>query len=389
MNPFDKSYNSDSHSFIKSNPENLQSLFGFSNLIPLWLADMDFKIAEEITEELQHVINRGIYAYESHTEEIFKAICEWNLKRNKLKLDSNHFIQITGVLTGIALLIRKLSKEGDEILVQTPVYHHFYKIIKSSKRKIVSSSLINTNGYYQMDFIDLEQKLQKGSIKIILLCNPHNPVGRVWQREELEKLIHLANTYKATIISDEIHSDIIYKNSVFNSIASFNQEQHIVLLGSPAKTFGMQSISNGYIYIPKYIVHKQIKHAVASLYLDHGNAFTTSATIAAYTKGAKWVDALIEYLQKTVFWIEKFIENEMPKITLTKPEGTYQIWLDFRGLQLSDSELKNLIFNKAKIALTPGSWFDKNQPQFMRMNIASPLKQIQQAFLQLKKAMYE
>jgi cystathionine beta-lyase len=389
MNKFDIIHDNYKDSFIKSNPATLRSLFGATDLMPLWIADMDFKIAQEITEEFQRLIDRGIYAYEFRTDEVFKAISDWNFKRNQLKLNKKAFVQVTGVLTGITILIRQLSKVGDGILVQSPVYHQFYKIIKNSNRKIISNPLKKIDGRYEMDFEDLEQKIQSENIKIMLLCNPHNPVGRVWSRSELQKLIDLANIYNFTIISDEIHSDIIFSKTTFNSIASFNQEKHISVLGSPAKTFGMQSIANGYLYIPNHKLHHQIKQEISSLYLDHGNAFTAFATIAAYTKGEKWVNELVEYLEKTVNWIQEFIKHQLQGVQLIVPEGTYQIWLDFSHLQLNETKLKKLVFEKAKLALAPGLWFDKNQPQFMRMNIASPLTQIQQAFNQLKLAIHE
>ncbi len=390
MNSFDTLHDNFEHYFVKSNPQLLKSMFDATDVMPLWIADMDFKVAEPITRELQRLVDRGIYAYEFNTNMIFKAIADWNLKRHQLKLDSKAFIQVSGVLTGIALLIRELSNEGDGIIVQTPVYHQFYKIIETANRKIVRNPLKIVDGNYEMDFDDLEEKLKTENIKIILLCNPHNPVGRVWNKEELQKLTELANTYSVTIISDEIHSDIIYSKATFNSITSFNQnQQHIAIIGSPAKTFGMQSISNGYLYIANEAIFNRIKATVESMYLDHGNAFSTFATITAYTQGEEWVDNLITYIESSIGWIQDYLQKEIPKVKLFIPEGTYQIWLDFSALNLSDEALKQLIFEKAKLALAPGTWFDKNHSQFMRMNIASPLSKIKEAFYQLKTAVKE
>ena len=238
-----------------------------------------------------------------------------------------------------------------------------------------------------MDFDDIERKLKTQNIKIILLCNPHNPIGRVWTKGELQKLVDLANTYNVTIISDEIHSDIIYSHSKFNSIASVeNSENHIAVIGSPAKTFGMQSISNGYLYITNSTIYKQVKSTIGSLYLDHGSIHTANATLAAYTNGEEWLNDLLVYLEKTMNWIEGFVEKELPEVILHKPEGTYQIWLDFSKLNISNEALKHLIINQAKLALTPGEWFEASHAQFMRMNVASPLSQIQNAFHHLKKS---
>lgn len=378
------------NNFAKSNPNYLKSMFGATDVMPLWIADMDFEIAEPIKKAIQKLVTRNIYAYEFNTGKVFKAISDWNLKRHQLKLDTKSFVQVSGVLTGIGVLIRELSNLEDGIMVQTPVYHQFFKVIESAGRKVVSNPLKVVDGRYQMDFEDMERKLKTMNIKAILLCNPHNPMGRVWTKKELQRLVNLANQYNVTIISDEIHSDIVYFTSQFNSIASLdNSENHIAVIGSPAKTFGMQSISNGYVYIPNEKIYKQVKNTVGSMYLDHGNILSANATIAAYTKGEEWLDNLLIYLEKTVNWVIKFVKKEMPQIVIYKPEGTYQIWLDFSKLQISNDALKHLIIKQAKLALTPGEWFESSYTQFMRMNIASPLEKIQQAFYQLKDAINE
>lgn len=380
MNSFDVVNENYEHKFAKQDPKMLQNMFGANNLTSFWIADMDFKVAQPITDELKRIVNRGIYAYEFATQDVYNAIIDWNITRHQLSLDAKSFIQVSGVLTGISLLIRELTQPNDGILIQTPVFHQFAQIIKKSNRKIVRNPLQIVNGKYEMDYDDLEKKLQTENIKIILLCNPHNPVGRVWKKKELEKLTALANQYNVTIVSDEIHSDIIYSGHQFNSILSFESDNHIALLGSPAKTFGMQSISNGYIYIPNENTRKKIKNRVGAMYLDHGNAFTTFATIAAFKYGGQWLDELLIYLEKNIAWIQSFLQKELPMIKMYDVEGTYQIWLDFREMDLSKEELNQLLIEKAKLALTPGNWFDRDSALFMRMNIASPLTKIQSAF---------
>ncbi|ALJ03968.1 aspartate aminotransferase [Pseudalgibacter alginicilyticus] len=386
MTQFDKIHTVEQN-FSKSNPKHLKSMFGATDLMPLWVADMDFEIAKPIQEALQKLVIRNMYAYEFNTDEVFKAISDWNLKRHKLHLHPKLFVQVPSVLTGIGVLIRELSEKGDGILVQTPVYHQFFKVIESAERKVIHNKLKMVNGLYFMDFEDIERKFKTLNIKAVLLCNPHNPVGRVWSKDELQTLIDLANKYNITVISDEIHSEIVYSNSQFISMASLNKsENHITILGSPAKTFGMQSIANGYLYIADSEILNRVKHTVESLYLGHGSIYSANATIAAYTKGEEWLDALLVYLEKSMQWIENFIQNELPEVVFYKPEGTYQVWLDFTKLNLSDAALKHLVVMQAKLALAPGDWFESTHTQFMRMNIASPLSKIQQAFYQLKKA---
>ena len=389
MKNFDSLAENYDHKFVRTNPQILKHLFGEAGLAPFWIADMEFPVAEAISNEIKRIAERGIYAYEFDSNGVFSSIVDWNKKRNSLELDKKAFIQVTGVLTGIAVLLRELSQAGDGVLIQTPVYHQFGQLIKSSGRKIVRNPLKIVNGAYEMDYEDLEEKLKSENVKLMLLCNPHNPIGRVWKKEELQRLDEIASKYQLTIISDEIHSDIIFRGHKFYSLMALGAKQHIALLGSPAKTFGMQSISNGYLYIPDEQMRKTVKKEVESMYLNHGNAVSTFATIAAYKHGETWLEDLLSYLENSLKWIEEFINNELPMVKMYPVEGTYQVWLDFRETKLSKDELEGLLTKKAKLALTPGSWFDKDSPLFMRMNIASPLSKIQTAFEQIKTALDE
>lgn len=375
------------NNYAKSNPNYLQSMFGRTDLMPLWIADMDFKVAEPISQELQRLVTRANFAYEFNADKVFDALVKWNKKRHNLSLKSQSFIQVSGVLTGIGLLIRELSAKGDGVMIQTPVYHQFFKVIQSAGRKVIENPLIKVDGNYEMDFEDMEQQFKTNNVKLLILCNPHNPIGRVWSKEDLQKLVVLANSYGVRIISDEIHSDIIYSNAKFNSIASLNDStQHIAVIGSPAKTFGMQSISNGFLYIPDANTHQQVKDTISSLYLDHENALSAYATLAAYTHGEQWLNEIVAYIEQTVNWVENFLLKELPEVKLSRPEGTYQLWLDFSALDLTADTISALMVHKAKLALTPGIWFSNNGSQFMRINIASPLAKIQQAFYQMKQA---
>lgn len=373
--------------FIKNNPSVLRQFYGTDEVTPYWIADMDFEIAAPITKELQRLVERGIYAYESDTDGIYSAIVNWNKERHNLKLEKESLLTTPNVLAGIALLVRELTDQDDGILIQTPVYHQFSKLIKTAGRRVVKNPLQIIDGKYEMDFPDLEQKLQSEKVKVIVLCNPHNPVGRVWTQSELEQLIALADKYDAKIISDEIHSDILYSGNRFNSIMSMGAENHIAVLGSPAKTFGMQSISNGYLYIPEQKSFHKVQNTIESMYLGHGNAFTTCATIAAYNHGAAWVDSLVAYLEKTVTWIDDYLAKEIPELTMFPVEGTYQIWLDFSALFNDETELTEFVAQQAKLGLAPGKWFGEDSGLFMRMNIASPIAKIQSSLTHLAAAL--
>ncbi len=364
------------HGFIRENADMLRKMFGSHDLMPFWLADMEFQVAEPITAELERIAGRAMYAYEYAADAALEAIVQWNRRRNNLNLEARFFVQITGVLAGIALLIRELCKEDEAVLIQTPVYHQFARIIKGAERRIVRNPLRIASGKYEMDFDDLEEKLARENVKIILLCNPHNPVGRVWKADELARLVELADSHGAVIISDEIHSDIIYTGNAFTSIASFGPSRHIALLGSPAKTFGLMSIAGGYIYISDAHTRNRIKNTVSTMHLNHGNAFSVYGTIAAYNQGEPWLNEMLAYLEQTLAWIQDHLERELPAVLTYTPEGTYQIWMDFAGLGLTGDEIQSTLVHEARLALTPGQWFDEHSSTFMRMNIAVPLSRV-------------
>lgn len=371
------------NNFIKKDSKMLKQMWGSDDVVPYWVADMDFPIARPITQELQRLVTRETFSYEFDSESVFNAISQWNQSRHGLALNPKNFVQVPGVLSAIALLIRQFSAEGEGVLIQTPVYHQFRRLIESSGRVAVNNTLKLVDDHYEIDFDDFEEKLMNSNVKIIFLCNPHNPVGRVWKRDELEKLVEIANKYQTMIISDEIHADIIFEGSEFTSIVSLDYSNSISIIGSPAKNFGLSSISNGYIYSDNPDLHEQIKAMSASMSLDHGNALTTYATIAAYQHAEEWFNEFLDYTQTSMNWITDFLETNIPQIKVFKPEGTNQIWLDFSGLGLKPEQLQNLLVTRAKMALTPGAWFGETDKNFYRMNFASPLPQIETSLKRL------
>ncbi|WP_445365363.1 MalY/PatB family protein [Microbulbifer sp. ANSA001] len=383
MMDFDKNNSGAENHFVRNSPSALKNIFGTEKVTPFWVADMDFNVADPIRAELQRLVDRGQFAYEFYPEGIFSAISSWYQRRHNLRLETDKFVQVTGVLTGIALLIRELTEKGNSVLVQPPVYHQFSKVIQSAGRKIVKSPLRMSDGRYRMNFTDLDKQFADPEVKAMILCNPHNPVGRVWQKEELEKLLQLANKYNVTIISDEIHGDIIYSGHQFTSLMALDSEKHVALIGSPAKTFGMQSISNGYIYTQNSRLLQAVSDKSESMYLNHGNAFTTFATIAAFEKGDAWLDQLLAYLQDNLGWIKEFLLEELSVVKMTSVEGTYQVWLDFSETGFAGSELTTKLA-EAGFGASPGTWFDDTATQFVRMNFAVPRADIKKAFLRLK-----
>ena len=383
MTQFDKINTTRDIGFIRHDPQMLKAVYGTADLEPFWVADMDFQVAPAISNALRQLADRAHFAYEFNSKAVFQAQVDWYRRRHNLKLQPDNLVQVPGVLTGIALLLRELSEPGDGVLIQTPVYHQFKKVIGTADRTVVRSPLVVRDGHYQMDFDNLEKHFAGGKVKVMLLCNPHNPVGRVWTRAELSRLLALAKTYRVVVISDEIHSDILFGDHSFHSLAGFEGEHIVSLIGSPAKTFGLQSISNGYIYTPNRDLLTRLKAIQDALYLGHSNVFGNYATIAAFTEGEAWLDELLDYLQTSIDWIAHFLEQQLPGVRMFPVEGTYQIWLDFSGTGHSADHVKQALID-ARMALTPGAWFDSDNDWQYRMNIASPQAKIQAAFKRLK-----
>ena len=375
-----------SDKFIKHDSHMLKQVYGTADVTPYWIADMDFPIASPISHAMQQLVSRETYSYEFDSKTVFNAIADWNQERHGLNLNPEHFVQVPGVLSAIAMLIRDFTNEGDGVLIQTPVYHQFRRLIESAGRKAVNNTLQIENDRYVIDFEDFEQQLKSGVVKMVLLCNPHNPVGRVWTKSELQKLVAIAKKYQTIIISDEVHADIIFAGSTFTSLAALDYDNSLTIIGSPAKNFGLNSISNGYIYSDNSALREKIKATSTSMSLDHGNAFTTYATIAAYQQGKEWFDSFLSYTQHTRDWIVAFMAQQLPQVKTFVPEGTNQIWFDFTGLGLTPTQLKALLTEQAQMALTPGTWFGEADENFYRMNFASPLEQVQTSLKQLELA---
>lgn len=374
------------HNFIKHDVEMLNRVYGTDDLEPYWIADMDFPVAQPITDELQRLVSRELYSYEFDSKRAFKAIAEWNQRRHQLQLNSDNFIQVPGVLSAIGLLIRQYTEKGDGVLIQTPVYHQFRRLIQSAGREVVSNSLKAAGDRYEMDMADYEQKLASGNVKMVLLCNPHNPVGRVWSEAELSQMVDIAKKYDVLIVSDEIHVDIVFDGQKFTSILEFDYSNTVSIIGSTAKNFGLNSISMGFIYTDNQQMKSEIQDMVSSLALDHGNAFSLYATIAAYEKGEAWFDGYLEYSNANRDFIVQYLLNKAPEVKVYSPQGTNQIWFDFTNLDLEPAQLKAMLVEKAKLALTPGSWFGEEDANYYRMNFAVPRAKLEASLQSLVEA---
>jgi cystathionine beta-lyase len=362
--------------------DGLEKYFGFSDLNPLWVADMDFKTPDFINDEIIKAAKNASYGYSIDSDDLYKSIINWQKNQHNWNIEKEDIFMINGVVPAYSACIEAFSEIGDEVIVQTPVYPPLFKCISANNRNIVINELKNDNGYYTMDLEDLEKKITSKT-KILALCSPHNPVGRVWSKEELEKLANICIKNDIIIISDEIHSDITFKK--FIPLASISEKiaMKTITLNSAGKTFNIAGLNCAYAISKnsfildkfKKISHKREIHAI--------NFFGYISTKAAYENGALFVEELKDYIMGNILFIKKYLEENNLNINFKIPEATYLIWLNFIQINLSHEEIKNLLLRKSKIALNDGVSFGNNGSKYFRLNAALSRKALEIALNQL------
>ncbi|WP_440896160.1 MalY/PatB family protein [Amphibacillus sp. Q70] len=356
--------------------DRLEEMFGSKDVQPMWVADMDLEIAEPIKTALSERINHGIFGYTVTDEQLNDTVRKWLVKQHNWDIDPGWLIYSPGVLQTIHMTILTQTNPGDKVLIQTPVYHPFHSIIKSHQRELVTNPLIYQNKRYTIDFEDLEEKFKTG-IKVMLFCSPHNPVGRVWLKEELTHILELAEKYKVLIISDEIHADLIYdpfKHIPLGSLDSAISEQ-IISCFSPTKTFNLAGLQASYAVIPDQELRNEILASFAKYGLNSLNTLGITGLEAAYQYGEEWLEQLKQLLKINRKLVEDTFTNR-EEIDVVHAEGTYLIWLDCRKMNLKQSELKAFMEEKAMVGLNNGITFGQEGRGFMRLNIASPTSYI-------------
>ncbi len=367
--------------------ENREAIFGQADVIPLWVADMDFASPKCVQEAIQKRAQHEIYGYTIKPKTYFLAIQNWLNYRHNWEVTIENLSFSPGVVPGIVLCIMAFSKPGDKIIVQTPVYFPFFTSVLDNDRQMIINPLKETKGYYEMDFEDLKSKIDSKT-KMILLSSPHNPVGRVWKREELEQLIDICEENNILIISDEIHADLVFEPSQHIPIASISEKakQQSITFMAPTKTFNLAGLSTSFVVIENETYLKKYNQVLNAYHLSGGNLFGTIAAEAAYTKGAVWLEQMLSYTRKNIDFVSDYFRENLPMLKFFKPEGTYLIWIDFKALYFSDEELNQFLIHKAGIGLNSGTIFGENGSGFMRMNVACPLSILEKALVQLKNA---
>lgn len=358
-------------------------------LIPLWVADMDFQTSSMILDEIHKRVEHGIFGYTETGEDYFNTVAGWLKKHHNMDIKRNWLVKTPGVVFALAMAVKAYTKENDAVLIQQPVYYPFSEVAEANNRVVISNDLIlSEDGKYHIDFDDFEKKIVENGIKLFLLCSPHNPVGRVWTEEELRKIADICIKYNVIIVSDEIHHDFVFEGYRHTSLINIDERlaDMCVICTSPAKTFNLAGLQVSNIIIPNAGLRHSFKKQIAAAGYSQLNTIGIAACEAAYKYGGEWLEKIRKYLQENLNYIREYISSELPQIRLIEPEGTYLIWLDFRGLGLSEEELESLIVNKAGLWLDRGNIFGKTGEGFERINIATRKEVLKKALDSIKYA---
>ena len=360
---------------------------GAGDLFAAGVADMDFKAAPAVIEALQKRLGHGVFGYETAPEELIPALTNWLYTRHDWRVEADHVLRAPNVLNALAIAASIFTSEGDNIIVQPPVFFDFYDILRENNRSLVSNSLILENGRYRMDFDDLETKASDLRTKMIFLCNPHNPVGRVWTEDELRALGDICARHDVLVVSDEIHGDIVFSGSKYSPFASLGPEYaaNSIACVSPAKSFNIASCCSSFTVISNDDMRKAFQVENSRLTVNKNNAFASVAMEAAYKNGGPWLDEVVAYLEENMDLVRERL-RDIPGIELIEPEGTFLLWLDFRGLGLQPDELTEFLRGQARWAVTRGQAFGEEGVGFARLNIACTRARLVAALAQLENA---
>ncbi|MFQ9630137.1 MAG: MalY/PatB family protein [Enterococcus avium] len=344
------------------------------NLLPLWIADMDFKAPAGVLQAYQKLLEHGILGYADTPDTLYTAISNWEQEHFKLAVRKEEILFFSGVLAGITTAIQAFTKLNDVILIHDPVYPPFANIITTNRRQLVRSQLVEENGHFVMDLADMEEKFKQHQVKVMILCNPHNPGGRVWTKKELYQLGELCQKYQVLVLSDEIHQDLVFPpnkmTSFFNAGDGFSDFS--LQFTSMTKTFNLAGIKNSVVFVKNEKLRSQLIRKQEENFQQEINTFGLVGMEAAYETGEEWLAELLPYIQSNITYTMNFFQEQLPKVKIMKPEGTYLLWLDFSEYDLSDKELEERFVHKGKVVLNTGVSYGPSGKQHMRLNVACP-----------------
>ena len=361
-----------------------------SGILPLWIADMDFKTSSFVQDALIRTAEHGIFGYSETQEDYFRILQDFYRRHHNYEIESPRWvIKTPGVMFAIGMAVKAFTNVGDTVLIQQPVYMHFVDVIEFNERKVVSNDLVHgEDGRYHIDFEDFEKKIVENNIKLFLLCSPHNPVCRVWTREELLRIGEICLKHHVLVVSDEIHSDFVFEgtHTVFGSLSEEIADNSIIVT-APTKTFNLAGVQISHTFVKNPAIRRALRYQINSTGYSQVSIQGIVSAEAAYSKGDVWLDALLKYIKGNIDYTDKFIREKLEGVKLVPMEATYLAWLDFNGTGLSSEQVDSLVLRKAKLWLNSGSKFGKTGAGFQRLNLACPRSTLAEALNRLKVAL--
>ena len=360
--------------------------FGTDDVIPLWIADMDFRTAQPIIDALTRRAQEGLWGYTNRHDGYFAAIRAWQKRRNGWDFDQSLMSWSLGVVQSIYAMVQICAPAGGNVLIQTPVYSEFYDMVELGGRNVIENQFVEKDGKWVMDWADFEAKLQVADL--FLLCNPHNPLGLVWEKEDLKRMVDLCIRYHVPVFSDEIHSDLIFHGKKHTPTATVSEEaaNYVVTGISGTKTFNLAGLQASTVVFPNAYMKKKFDQFWFNMDIHRNNAFSLIAMEAAFTEGEEWLDQLLPYISANFDYVVEYLEKNIPQIKTYAPDATYLMWLDCRALGLDDESLSRFFIDQAKLGLNAGNSFGRQLSGYMRLNVACPRSVLEQAMAQLKAA---
>ena len=360
-----------------------------ADVLSLWVADMDFPTSPVILEALHKKIDHGIFGYSCTDDAFHKALADWMKKEHNFTFDRREMVSTPGVVFAIATAIKAYTKEGESVLIQTPVYYPFKNMIEANNRNLVTSSLHEKDGKYQIDFEDFENKIIENDVKLFILCSPHNPMSRVWTRDELSRLGEICLRHNVIVFADEIHNDFVYEPNVHTVFSTLSPEiaQNCIVSMAPSKTFNLAGLQFSTNFIKNPSLRAKFKLERNKTGYDEPSLMGMVAARAAYEGGKPWLEALKKHLLENIDFVRTYLKEKIPQARLIEPEGTYLLWIDFSALGFPDSELDDLIVNKAKVWLDRGTMFGEEVNCYQRINIATPQALLKEAIDRISEAL--
>ena len=357
-----------------------------ADVMPMWVADMDFRAPDEIVSRMRQLCDFGVYGYTMVTDSYFDAVRNWFSSRFDWEVERKWLVTTPGVVFALSAAVKAFTEPGEGVLIQRPVYYPFTEVVENNGRVVVNSSLRYDKGSYAIDYEDLEAKLARDDVKLMLICSPHNPVGRVWTRDELSKVCRLCLKYNVKMVSDEIHADFVFANREHVPLASLSEQvrENCVVCTAPSKSFNLAGLQISNIFIPNRDMRHAFRRELEKTGLFGVNMVGLCACQAAYESGGEWLDQLKEYLEGNIQFLKSFVNEHMPRIKVVDTEGTYLVWMDLHELNLVDQ--KYFIVNKAGLWLDTGSMFGDEGRGFERINVACPRTVLEEALNRLKRA---